>query len=111
MLSEDTLRRLEAKQEELALLFLEQSNSDDWKDLTTSTRRGDVYWFKKNANQTLGMITRIQALLNMHLRPNQVLTLGAAPDGDTVAADEERMLEQAERDAVAMIERVRTKKR
>lgn len=107
MLTEDTLRRLEAKQEELALLFLDQTNTNDWQDLSTSTRRGDVYWFKRNANQTLGMVTRLQVILNMHLRPNQSLTPGAPAEEDPVAATEEALVAQAEKDAEAMIDRVR----
>jgi hypothetical protein len=106
MLTEESLRRLELKQEELALLFLEQTGVDDWKDLSTSTRRGDVYWYKKNAGQTMTLIVKIQSLLNLSQR---LTGRDGIPEVPPAEADQARLIEKANRDAVDMIERVRTK--
>lgn len=103
MLTDETLMKLEQKQEELALLFLSQTTAEEWKDLSTAQLRGDVYWYKKNAAQTIGLIVRIQTLLNLRAR-------GPGPVGITPPPPEEeqeRMIAKAEQDANEMIERVR----
>lgn len=107
MITDDTLLRLENKQEELALLFLDQTSAEDWRDLSTKEQRGDVYWYKKNCGETMGLIVRIQSLINMRSRltgRDHGVPADAPPEEDQKA-----LLEKAEKDAVAMIERVRGK--
>ena len=107
MLSETTIKRLEAKQEELALLFLEQSDIKVWQDLSDAQKRGDAYWHKKNCAQTLGIMVRIQSLLIMCLRkPAGSVT----PEDDGLGERDQQMVaDRAEREAVAVIERVRNR--
>lgn len=113
MLTEDTLRRLEQKQEELALLFLEQTSVEGWRDLSTKEQRGDVYWYKRNCGETMTLIVRIQSLLNMSLRLTGRDRLPLVPPeaAETDEATTDALMERAEKDAVAMIERVRTRKK
>lgn len=107
MLTEDTLRRLEEKQEELAILFLDQADSDKWRDLSTKKKRGDAVWLKKNAAETMTLVVKIQSLLNSVLRPKwgrEPLPPESPPTDEEVQA---KLVERAELEATAMIERVR----
>jgi len=107
MLSEKTIKRLEAKQEELALLFLDQADVKKWGDLTTKNLRGDTYWNKKNCAQTLGLMVRIQSLLSMCMHKPAGTT--PAPEDGAGDRDDEKIAHNAEREALAVIDRVRAK--
>jgi len=98
MLKDDTLKKLEARQQELAELFLAETDTEPWRDLSTADKRGDVYWLKKNAAQTIGLVVRIQSVMN--------LALQVVP-GEQPAEETEALAKKAERDAVSLIARVR----
>jgi hypothetical protein len=101
MLTAKTLERLEAKQRELAELFLDQTKVEDWREVNDKPARGDAFWDKKNAGQTLGLVVRIQMILAQHRGHNGVsLTPGGDVDLAALEAD-------AEREAAKMIARVR----
>lgn len=63
MLTQDILARLSQRQEELAELFLTESDPATFPGLDTKEGRGDTLWLKKNAGQTLNLVCRIESLL------------------------------------------------
>ena len=100
MLTKETLKRLNARMEELANLFLDQCDVDALRDLSSKEARGDSVWLKKTHNLTLALVYRLQSLINVSQG------VGVDPGGNE--PDENKVLiAQAERDAEVMINRVR----
>lgn len=99
MLSQETLTRLEGRQQQLAELFLAESDPDAWPGMENSGDRGDRYWYKKNATATLAMVCRIQTLFQTLLRGHDEPPLPTEDD------DLEQSIARAERAAAAVLER------
>lgn len=101
MLSPLTLKRLDARMEELALLFLDQCDVEQLRDLSTNEARGNSVWLKKNHNQTIALVVRLQSLINLSKG------IGVTTPGGADPAENAALIAQAERDAQTMINRVR----
>ena len=99
MLKPETVNSLQVKQEELANLFIVQTDLEAWNDLP----RGDAYWERKNCAQTLGLVVRLQTILDMHQNRHQV------PIGEGGDVDTEKLAKKATADANALIKRIRAK--
>lgn len=100
-LDPDTLRRLGERQEDLAKVFLDESDPARWPSLETKEGRGDAVWMKKNAASTLALVCRIQTLFQAQLgRP-----LTQDPEEHT-PGDEEFDVERAEREAMKEAEAI-----
>ena len=63
MTPEQRMRLLE-RQSELVELFIEETDCQAWKDLSSAQKRGDTYWLKKNAAQTIGLVVRIESVFH-----------------------------------------------
>lgn len=109
MFKAETLHRLEARQEQLAELFLRESDTATWPSLDTKEGRGDRYWLKKNAAQTIALAVRIQTILDRALTP-----IGTSPDaptpGDPVDEELEREIAVTEQQAADLIAKVRKRR-
>jgi hypothetical protein len=64
MLNADTLKKLEQRQQELADIFIDETDATKWPTPRTG-RRGDRFWFKRNAGATATLIVKIQSMLDM----------------------------------------------
>lgn len=72
--------------------------------------RGDRYWAKKNASQTLTLVIKMQSLAGMMERrrtdrPDDVPAV--TPEGETVADELDARIKAAERQAASILERAR----
>jgi hypothetical protein len=68
MLDADTLKKLEQRQQELADIFIDETDATKWPGTEDRTQRGDRYWFKRNAGATATLIVKIQSMLDMTLK-------------------------------------------
>lgn len=101
MLKAEILTKLQERQEQLANLFIEESDRETWPSLDTPKGRGDRYWIKKNCAQTLGIIVRLQSLFQQHMQ-RPAATDPEKPD----VGDPEDDLAKAEKAALREAERV-----
>lgn len=99
MLNKDTLVSMQQKQQELAELFLDEADPKKWEEM----KRGDAYWERKNCAQTLGLVVRIQTILNLHATQDK-LPMGAGGDADLA-----ELAKRAQADADRLIARIKDK--
>lgn len=104
MLKVDILAKLQQRQEELAELFIVESDRTIWPNLSTPQGRGDRYWIKKNCAQTLGLIVRLQSLFQQHMQRPTGTDPERPTDGDP-DADLAKLEKAALREAERVIER------
>lgn len=109
MLKAETIRKLEGRQQELADLFLAESDPATFPDLSTKQNRGDRYWLKRNAAQTVGLVHRIQSLLDRALTPAAPPPDTPTP-GDQAEAELEHEVALTTKEADELIAKVRARK-
>jgi hypothetical protein len=107
-------KRLGEELIEVALAELEPAN---WSGagLTlaelSKNQRGDRYWAKKNANQTLTLVIKMQSLAGMIERAQKGSTEQPelTPDGETVADELDAKIKAAERQAAQILKRAHSR--
>lgn len=99
----DQLERFKALSEGLADVVLDEANPDNWpgtgKTLADLTRdeRGDRHWCKKNAAASMTLLVKVMSITG-HAQ-------GGTLPKDTTEEDLDKVQAQAEREAVALLER------
>lgn len=68
--------------------------------------RGDRYWAKKNANQTMTLVIKMHSLAGMVERSQRgTMEQGVTSEGESVADDLDKQIKDAERKATAILAR------
>jgi len=99
----DQITRLQLLSENLADVVIDEADPINWpgagKTLADITKdeRGDRYWCKKNAAATMTLLVKVMSITG-HVQG------GTTPKGES-EDDLEKVAAQAERDAMAMLER------
>lgn len=99
----DQIERLKALSEGLADVVLDEANPENWpgtgKTLADLSRdeRGDRHWCKKNAAATMTLLVKVMSITG-HVQ-------GGTLPKDSTEDDLDKVQAQAEREAVAMLER------
>jgi hypothetical protein len=95
MLKAETLKRLEERQQELADIFIDETDLTKWPDMSDRVTRGDRFWFKRNAGATATLIVKIQSILDVALKQPAVTDPTDAPPGDDPEEDDAEALAAA----------------
>lgn len=109
---DDQYVRFKKLAEDLVEVVIGELNPETWSGAgqtlaeMSKEDRGDRYWAKKNANQTLTIVIKMQALAGMVERANrgseeQPLT----EEGETAADDLDKRMKAAERQAASILKR------
>lgn len=103
MLDADTLKKLEQRQQELADIFIDETDATKWPGTEDRTQRGDRFWFKRNAGATATLIVKIQSMLDMALKQPPMGDPKQPVPGDEPAEDNAEALAASAMEEAARI--------
>ena len=113
---DDQYLRFKQLGEELIEVSLEELDPKNWSGhgLTLAelsrNMRGDRYWAKKNANQTLTLVIKMQSLSGMIERAQKgTADQPLSAEGESVADELDKRIKSAERQAAAILERAHSR--
>jgi hypothetical protein len=108
---EDQYLKLQALQEDLAEVVVQEVDPNNWPGSKktasemTKEERGDRYWCKKNAAATLTLLNKVITLTE---RPTRELPTASAYDGDD-DGDLDKEIASTERQAMKQLEKFQAK--